>query len=193
MAECQCECWNNHKVRLDMLKSWQIKNCWCDRLKKSKSRIWETYGLLKINKVYSKHIGESKYQTSFAICDCVCWSQNIHVQISNLVSWWTKSCGCLRKAKTCWLSSKSRPYLTRKRMYSSCYNESHPSYKRRGARWIKVCSEWKTFKWWWSDNKHLYNDESYFTRKNVFDDFTKENCIWHTAYSASQFDLYNNS
>lgn len=188
-AQCECDCGEIHEARLDWLKNWLVKSCGCSH-QTYLEQIGKTYGLLTIMDFHSKRSPSTWKMVTYAICDCACGKIDCAIQLPNLKSWSTKSCGCIRRQKTCGLTSNSRQYKTRYRMYNSCYNENHPSYKRRGGKGIKVCKERHTFAWWWKDNKHHYDKYAYFTRKNPFKDFNKENCVWHVAYNVSRFDLF---
>ena len=53
---CKCDCWKEHIVGQDNLRSWLVKSCWCLKLEKSKisithwmrnSRIYNIYAWIK--------------------------------------------------------------------------------------------------------------------------------------------------
>lgn len=80
-------------------------------------------------------------------CKCECNSIK-DVQLANLRSGNTISCGCFSKevtSKRCKSHGKSKELLygVYQQMISRCYNPKHISYRNYGARGIKVCKAWR--------------------------------------------------
>lgn len=149
---------------------------------KFKDLTGQTFGRLTVLKrVYKDGIAETLW-----LCKCSCGKEHI-TYASGLLNGSTKSCGCLSKEhkgdypKTHGMSYKKiyRRYIE---MKCSCYNKNDSNYHLRGAKGIKVCSEWENsfehFYKWAIENG--YKDGLCLYRKDIKLDFCPENCQWIT-------------
>ncbi len=77
------------------------------------------------------------------LCKCVCGVEKL-VQVANLKSGSTKSCGCnMTKANLRHGFRYSRLYIIYEGMMARCYNDKYPNYRNWGGRGITVCDDWK--------------------------------------------------
>lgn len=187
-VDLQCECWKIRTMYSNNIRTSGATSCWCDK-ESPELNIGKKFNKLVIKKLF-KRLNNSWRNELFATCKCECWTIK-DIRYDRIIWWGTKSCGCIElRRKTDWLSN-TRPYRIRRDMMNSIYKEEDERYKRRGAKGIQIIEERRYFTWWWNDNKQYYNENSYFTRKNPFKNFDKENCIRHIAYNVSRFDLFD--
>lgn len=90
---CQCDCGNISEVRTDYLTNGHTTSCGCvkDKIFKEKDLTGQKFGRLTALK--------KNYNTNKWICQCDCGNFT-EVEISNLTSGNTKSCGCYQKEQT---------------------------------------------------------------------------------------------
>ena len=123
------------------------------------------------------------------LCKCDCGG----VKVVNLYNWkdgHVKSCGCLKREKggeanrTHGLSGFPA-YHNWKNMHARCYDTSHPSYKRYGAKGVKVCKRWHDVRNFIEDmGQNL--ERLTLERENSRLDYSKDNCVWATHYEQSR-------
>lgn len=113
----------------------------------------------------------------------------------------TLSCGCLhselnntiRKEQLITMSkthgmSNTRFYRIWKKIKSRCNNPKDIRYSNYGGRGISICKQWNSFEGFKNDMYDSYlnhctefgEENTTIERKNVNDDYYKENCIWAT-------------
>ena len=81
-------------------------------------------------------------------CRCDCGNEAV-VQLSNLKSGNSKSCGCLSKEmagarvyKHGYASKNTKEYAAWLSMKTRCYNPNYQHFKDYGGRGIKICERW---------------------------------------------------
>lgn len=78
----------------------------------------------------------------------------------------------------------TRLYRIWKSMKCRCNNANHPSFKRYGARGIRISEEWEisysTFKQW--AISHGYSDDLELEREDVNGGYSPANCKWVSHY-----------
>lgn len=189
-VDLQCSCGKIRTMLTNNISTSNLNICVCT-IDQPEDNIWNTYNKLKIISIFRKKCATRNQQEIRAKCLCECGVEK-DIRYDRVMSWWTKSCGCIElKRSTLWLWRK-RPYRIRNAMMSSCYKEWSMNYARRGAVGIKVQDSRKYFNKWWEDNKDKYSEFVYFTRIDPFKDFTSENCVRYKAYNVSRFDVYFN-
>ncbi len=179
-VQCVCDCGNTVERRLDWLKNWHNMDCWCLKKWEIESLIWKRYWSVVVTWTHKNYRGDIMADY---ICDCWKISKTASFNLSRI-----KSCWCQRW--THWLH-KSRAYRIRITMKSRCDNENHPQYYRSWYMGIKYDPKRSTFEWWRDENKDRCSDDLYFTRKDVFWDFTLENTKRDTSYNVSKLDLFD--
>lgn len=89
--------------------------------------------------------GRQNYQLVKVRCDC---GNEKVMKIANVKNGHIESCGCFRGYKPIkhGLSGANNTchplYSVWATMKTRCYNKNHPSYKRWGAKGVRVCDEW---------------------------------------------------
>lgn len=138
-----------------------------------------------------QRVENDKKQNSQWLCNCVC-GNNIIVRGYHLKSGRIKSCGCLQK-ETGYMNKKhgmceTRLYKIWTGIKTRCTNKNEISYKRYGARNIKICAEWKdnfsSFYEWAINNG--YADNLTIERINVNGNYEPHNCTWIPSEQQAQ-------
>ena len=83
------------------------------------------------------------------LCECDC-GRTTTVQVANLRSGATRSCGCLREeamrnANRTHGNSSSREYGSWRAMRERCTNPNNSHYRMYGGRGIRICERWAVF------------------------------------------------
>ena len=79
---------------------------------------------------------------------------------------------------TCHRMSDTREYKAWQRMKNMCYLPSVPTYKKYGAKGIRISSSWMDFRQFLKDLGELPQGCNGISRKDETIDFCKENCFW---------------
>lgn len=171
--------------------------------------IGKKYGYLTIIELHHK---KQKYTKNgckdgflyYFKCKCECGNYTI-VNLHDLVSNHTLSCGCLQKKNTS-LANRRHGLRNTKlfSIYSSikqrCLNSNCYAYKNYGERGIKICKEWennfKAFYDWAIANG--YKEDLTIDRINNNGNYEPNNCRWVTQkiqcrnYRRNHLITYNN-
>lgn len=96
-----------------------------------------------------------------------------------------KSCGCLSRRRN---KTRSDEYRAWESMKRRCYNKKDQRYNRYGLIGIKVCDRWiNSFENFLDDMGNKPSKKHSLERKNVYKDYSPDNCVW-----ATEIDQQNN-
>jgi hypothetical protein len=122
------------------------------------------------------------------LCRCDCGAEK-EIQAGSLRYGYTKSCGCLLRAKgirnvTHGHSASgiiTPTYTSWYAMRGRCLNPRNPKYARYGGRGIKICAEWMTFEGFISSMGERPAGTTLDRFPNRDGDYEPSNCRWATA------------
>lgn len=206
---CKCDCGNVVAFSPIYLLS-TARSCGCDRDDKAKSKLRETesktfehyrnvYGDdftddpigLKFGRLTVERYAGTEKGNKFYECRCDCGATKT-VRGTFLWRGKTKSCGCLRREtlhdrRTEGKSEEDRKlYNIWQGIKKSCNNPSYSSFKRYGAKGIRVTPEWmqwEGFRGWAATSGYAIGYR--LCRRDEGADFGPDNCYWESRRKTS--------
>lgn len=183
MWKCRCDCGNECVVRESALRSRNASSCGC-RKKHPAVVAGMRFGRLTALEYAPILDAKGRVKRAAWKCKCDCGNETI-VATSHLTSGHTQSCGCygLESIKTINIThgeTRSKLYNVWAGMRRRCETPSMTSYKRYGARGIKVCEEWRksyaAFAKWARQNGYKEHAGLSIDRIDSNGDYEPENC-----------------
>lgn len=115
------------------------------------------------------------------LCDC---GEEREISSRRLIEhnppkWCSKYCALSRKPKTHGMTHTPQ-YAVYRSMLARCNNPNHQAYHNYGARGIKVCKRWESFKAFWEDMGPTYEPGLTLDRLDNDKGYSPSNCAWRT-------------
>jgi hypothetical protein len=130
--------------------------------------------------------GKDKHGRSTWLCRCDC-GRKTTVEMSQLVTGRTQSCGCLKQEILAQRSTKhghaqrvrrSAEYRSWCAMHTRCHNEKSQDYPEYGGRGITVCQRWGKFENFLADMGRKPSPKHTLERTKTNGDYEPSNCCW---------------
>lgn len=117
-------------------------------MRKIEIKTIDKHGMLTIIREIEPHVQPSGQTKRKVLCECDCGNKK-EVQLHNLRSGHTTSCGCHQKEKTAEVNIthgmyNHHLYMVWNSMKDRCNNSNHKQYSDYGGRGITVCPEWNS-------------------------------------------------
>lgn len=157
--------------------------------KRLEIKVGSKYGMWTIIKEEDIRTLPCKQVMRMLLCVCDCGNKKV-IQLHNLRSGHTKSCGCLKKQ----LSVKHGMYGTRQYIVwgNIIQRITNPkSTKHKNYQHLSVCEKWKTFEGFWEDMAEGYQDHLTIDRIDNNKGYYRDNCQWST-HKEQQWNKSNN-
>lgn len=176
---CRCKCDREITVTASNLMKGQKACRDCSLSHNRQDLKGERFGRLL---VYEFHESRRMMPYWHCLCDC---GQHLSVVSSALMRGHTRSCGCLMRETTREMStthglSEHPLYDAWTNMKQRCFNTSHQSFHRYGARGITICDRWLSFDKFVEDMLPEWQKGLTLERENTNGNYEPDNCVWAT-------------
>lgn len=123
------------------------------------------------------------------VARCSCGKRRL-VQLPNLRSGKSKSCGCFRAKRTAEIrivhgdarkGFQTVEYYCWQAMRRRCLNPRNPGFENYGGRGISICPRWSDYSAFLVDMGRKPSPSHSLERKNVDGNYEPSNCRWATA------------
>ena len=144
---------------------------------------WDKYNKLVVLEEVSPYIQKTTWKPLRRFkCEFECWGL-IETYMSNITSWRTKSCWCIRNDRiknlnlTHWMTW-TKIYNVFDNILWRCNRINNIRYSRYWGRWIKC--EWSSFEEFYKDMWDTYKEWLTIDRRDNDWNYCKKNCRWVT-------------